>query len=95
MMKNNFLYYNMLLSVVFFCFVLYSNLGKSGGDMAVILLNILFGITQIIFVLVYGYVRKNIDKKALLVIVLCQVIELFIFINFGDDINRYYKMINY
>ncbi|KQS53398.1 hypothetical protein ASG38_01295 [Flavobacterium sp. Leaf359] len=97
MIKNKFLYFNILLSIVIFGIILYFNLGKSGGDMAIVLLNFLFGIAQIIFVLIYGYIRKSINKRALLVIILCQTIEFFIFINFGNDINRYYKInhINY
>ena len=94
MKKNKFLYLNIFLSLGIFVVILYSNLTKSGGDIAIVLLNLLFGIIQILFVFIYGLIKKKVNGKVLIVIVICQLIEFLIFINFGNEINRYYK-INY
>lgn len=94
MKKNKFLYLNIFLSLGFFLLILYYNLTKSGGDIAIVLLNLLFGIIQILFVFIYGLIKKKVNGKALIVIVICQLVEFLIFINFGNKINRYYK-INY
>lgn len=92
MIKNKFLYLNILISLVVFIIIVYSNLGKSGGDIAIVLLNLIFGIIQFLFVFIYGLIKKNINGKILLLIVMCQFIECIILINFGKDINKYYKI---
>jgi hypothetical protein len=91
MIKNKILYFNIFLSIVIFVVIFYSNLAKSGGDIAIVFLNLLFGIIQILFVFIYGLVNKKVNGKVLLVIVICQLIEFLIFINWGNEINKYYK----
>lgn len=91
MIKNKFLYLNALLSLLVFSLILYCNLAKSGGDIAIVLLNLLFGIIQILSIFIYGLIKKKVNGIALFVVLVCQLIEFLIFINFGNAMNKYYK----
>jgi hypothetical protein len=72
-----------------FTYIFYSNLGVSGGDMAIIALNIIFGIFQIIMIAVFT--KSTNDKKhlILLTVVILQIIELLVFLKWGFSISKY------
>ena len=72
---------------IFFCF-----LGKSGGDMAIIAMNIIFGFFQILIIAVFPNKDNSIIKyKIIFAIILIQIIELSVFLKFGYSINEYFK----
>jgi len=79
---------NIAISITIFIFIFYNYAGKSGGDMAIIASNIIFGIFQIL--LIKYLIRKKKKNYSLVVlsIVISQVIELIIFNLWGYYINE-------
>ena len=88
-MKNKWIAINALVSITMFAYIFYSNLGVSGGDMAIMAFNIIFGILQIIMVAVFTS-RTN-DKKHLIIltVIILQIIELLVFLQWGFSISKY------
>ncbi|CAM4421574.1 hypothetical protein [Flavobacterium terrigena] len=72
-----------------FAYIFYSNLGVSGGDMAIVAFNIIFGILQIIMIAIFTS-RTN-DKKHLIIltVIILQIIELLVFLAYGFLISKY------
>ena len=72
-----------------FAYIFYSNLGVSGGDMAIMAFNIIFGILQIIMIAIFTS-RTN-DKKHLIIlaVIILQIIELLVFLKWGFSISKY------
>jgi hypothetical protein len=72
-----------------FAYIFYSNLGVSGGDMAIMALNIIFGILQIIMIAIFT--KSTNDKKHLILftVVILQIIELLVFLKWGFSISKY------
>ncbi|TRW97020.1 hypothetical protein [Flavobacterium gawalongense] len=89
--KNINLFINIIISITVFIFIFYSNMGKSGGDMAIVIMNFIFGFIQLISVLILGLFSKKINYKIIIAIICMQIIEIFVFVNFGREINEYYK----
>lgn len=72
-----------------FAYIFYSNLGVSGGDIAIMALNIIFGILQIIMIAIFT--KSTNDKKHLILftVVILQIIELLVFLKWGFSIKEY------
>lgn len=88
-MVNKWITINALVSIAMFAYIYYSNLGVSGGDMAIMAFNIIFGILQIIMIAIFTS-RMN-DKKHLIIItvIILQIIELLVFLKWGFSIRNY------
>ena len=84
---------NFLISFLMFLYIFKSLVGVSGGDIAMYIYNILFGILQIS--VVSFLIRKKEDKYniIILLIMLFQVIEILILYIWGYQINEYLKTI--
>ena len=78
-----------MVSISMFAYIFYSNLGVSGGDMAIMAFNIIFGILQIIMIAIFTS-RTN-DKKHLIIlaVIILQIIELLVFLKWGFSISKY------
>jgi hypothetical protein len=88
-MINKWILINIAISVAMFIYIFYYYLGRSGGDMAI---NILFGFFQILLVIIIPNKSSGTIKyKIILFIILIQIMELIIFLNFGYLINEYLK----
>lgn len=85
---------NIAISLIAFVLIFCLNLAKSGGDIAIVIMSILFCFTQLLFILIYGLITKKVNFKLMIIIILLQVVELIFFFTLGDKINKYYK-INY
>ena len=88
-MKNKWIAINALVSISMFAYIFYSNLGVSGGDMAIMAFNIIFGILQIIIIAVFT--SSTNDKKHLIIltVIILQIIELLVFLKWGFSISKY------
>jgi hypothetical protein len=88
-MINKWISINALVSISMFAYIFYSNLGVSGGDMAIMAFNIIFGILQIIMIAIFTS-RTN-DKKHLIIlaVIILQIIELLVFLKWGFSISKY------
>jgi hypothetical protein len=89
-MSNKLVTINGLISIGMFVYIFYSNIGISGGDMAIIAFNIIFGIFQIIMVAIFAN-RNNSKSLIIITVIILQIIELIIFIKWGYLINEYLK----
>lgn len=75
-----------------FGFIFYSYAGVSGGDIAIISANIMFGLIQLLVNSVYLRIKKsNAIFKIQLTIIIVQIIELIVFIIYGYQINKWIK----
>ena len=91
-MLNKLVLVNIVISVVMFIYIFFCFLGKSGGDMAIIAMNIIFGFFQILIIAVFPNKDNSIIKyKIIFAIILIQIIELSVFLKFGYSINEYFK----
>lgn len=88
---NKWILINCLISFFMFCLIFYKNVGVSGGDLAIYALNILFGILQIIIILILIRKKESQFYKVILFIILCQIIEFTIMTLFGYQINTFLK----
>ncbi|WP_329806889.1 hypothetical protein [Flavobacterium facile] len=88
-MINKWISINAVVSISMFAYIFYSNLGVSGGDMAIMAFNIIFGILQIIMIAIFTS-RMN-DKKHLIIItvIILQIIEMLVFLKWGFSISKY------
>lgn len=88
-MINKWISINALVSISMFAYIFYSNLGVSGGDMAIMALNIILGILQIIMIAIFT--KSTNDKKHLILftVVILQIIELLVFLKWGFSIKEY------
>lgn len=85
-----------LLSFGMYAFIFYSYAGKSGGDMAIVIVNIMAGLLHILLVTVYFAFRKSKGLSAvILAIILSQIAELTIFAVWGYSINEFIKNFKY
>jgi hypothetical protein len=92
MEKRKNIYVNIAISLISFVLIFYLNLAKSGGDIAIVIMSILFCLIQLFFLLVYGLITKKINFKLMLIVVVLQIVELVFFFSFGNAINKYYKI---
>jgi hypothetical protein len=91
-MIKNYTILNILISIFFFIFIFYSYAGVSGGDIAIIMGNFIFGCIQFFSNTIYFYIKKSrTENRVLWAIFLCQIIETTIFIVWGYQINEYIK----
>ncbi len=89
---NKWILINIAISVAMFIYIFYYYLGKSGGDMAIMAINILFGFFQILLVIIIpNKSSKTIKYKIILAILVLQTVELVVFLKFGYSINEYLK----
>jgi hypothetical protein len=88
-MINKWISINAVVSISMFAYIFYSNLGVSGGDMAIMAFNIIFGILQIIMIAIFT--SSTNDKKHLIIItvIILQIIELLVFLKWGFSIKEY------
>lgn len=85
---------NIAISIFMFGFIFYSYAGESGGDIAIVMFNIFFGLFQIIVVGIVGKIYKiKTNGKVIAAICIIQLIELLIFIEWGYAINEWIKKI--
>lgn len=84
---------NILISVFMFCFIFYSHAGVSGGDIAIVALNLMFGLLHIVIMSIFNKFQNRKFGTGLLTIVICQILQLIIFINWGYSINEFIKSI--
>ena len=91
-MLNRWTVINVLISITMFIYIFHSYAGVSGGDIAIISANILFGLFQILIVatITNRYFGK-INNAIILAIIIMQVIELIIFLKWGYSINEFLK----
>ena len=82
---------NCLISFLMFLFIFYKNVGVSGGDIAIYALNIIFGIVQIITVIILIWKKESKFYKIILFILLFQIIEIMIMTVWGHSINAFLK----
>jgi len=82
---------NCLISFLMFSFIFYKNVGVSGGDIAIYALNIIFGIIQIITVIILIWKKENKFYKIILFILLFQIIEIIIMAMWGNSLNAFFK----
>jgi hypothetical protein len=88
-MINKWISINALVSISMFAYIFYSNLGVSGGDMAIMAFNIIFGILQIIMIAIFTS-RTNYKKHLIiLAVIILQIIELLVFLKWGFSISKY------
>ncbi|UOK41610.1 MULTISPECIES: hypothetical protein [Flavobacterium] len=91
-MLKNFIVFNILISIFMFAFIFYRCAGMSGGDLAIIAFNIMFGIFQLISNNIYlSRFKPKMVFKVLFSIIIIQIIELIIFIIYGYQINEWIK----
>ena len=74
-----------------FSFIFYKNVGVSGGDIAIYALNLIFGIIQIITVIILIWKKEKKLYKVILFILLFQIIEIMIMTVWGNSINTFLK----
>ncbi|OUS11098.1 hypothetical protein A9Q93_11960 [Nonlabens dokdonensis] len=82
---------NCLISFLMFSFIFYKNVGVSGGDIVIYALNIIFGIIQIITVIILIWKKEKKFYKIILFILLFQIIEIMIMTIWGNSINAFLK----
>lgn len=82
---------NIAVSIAIFCLIFYSYAGVSGGDMAIMLMNIIFGLTHIFAIAVWERITKKKANLVILSLVILQIIELIFFLKYGYEINRWLK----
>ena len=91
-MLKIFIIANVSISISMSLFIFYSYAGISGGDIAIISSNIMFGLFQLLTNSIYLRIKKlNFNIKIQLTIAIMQIIELFIFLVYGYQINIYVK----
>lgn len=84
---------NTVISILMFVFIFKSYAGQSGGDLAIIFGNIIFGVFQMLANSIYLRIKTNSNYtiKVQLAILAIQIIELVFFILFGYQINEWLK----
>lgn len=83
---------NIAISIAMFIYIFYYFLGKSGGDMAIMAMNVIFGFFQILIIAVFPNKNNGIMKyKIIFAVILVQIIELTVFLKFGYSLNEYFK----
>ena len=81
-----------MLSFILFAFIFYSQAGVSGGDIAIVIFNLMAGIIYIIMASVYLALRKSKDLSAVIItIIISQIAEMIIFVAWGSSINDFIK----
>ncbi len=77
-----------------FCFIFYSCVGVSGGDIAICAFNVIFGFFQIIMILiVYRKKEFKVQSAIVVAVIIAQIIELLFFLKFGYAVNEFIKSI--
>lgn len=87
--------FNCLLSIVIFALIFYSYAGVSGGDIAIGMFNIMFGVVQILAASVFLRKKKGTLVNVVLAIIALQVLEMVVLVNVGYDINEWIKHLKY
>lgn len=91
-MEKKFIIINVLISLLAFVFIFYKCIGVSGGDMAIVIFNVIFGILQLILNLVILKIKNHsFILEVILSIIVIQIIEMLIFSQFGYYINEWVK----
>ena len=77
-----------------FCYIFLSYVGVSGGDMAIIIANLIFGFIQALVIIAFSLKRNGkINSKLILAVFLIQIVELLIFMQWGYAMNEFIKNI--
>jgi hypothetical protein len=85
---------NSLISIIVFAYIFHSHMSKSGGDMAIGALNVIFGFIQLITIIAISFKNKShIIHNTVLTVVFLQIIQMIILVKWGYDIRNY--LINY
>jgi hypothetical protein len=89
---NKIIIFNILVSFLVFAIIFYIQAGTSGGDMAIIIFNILAGLIHIVLVCLYFTFKKlNVLSAVNLAIILSQIVEMVIFAEWGYPLNEFIK----
>ncbi len=86
---NKWILINCLVSFLMFCYIFYSHMSASGGDIAIYALNIIFGILQIIVVSILIWKKENTFFRIIFFIILLQIIEITIMTIWGYRIRAF------
>lgn len=84
---------NVFISLLVFIFTFLYYHGQSGGDMVIGVMSVIFGIVQIIIMTFLFYRKKNSFLFIIISFIIAQVIQLFILIVWGYQINEFIKEI--
>lgn len=90
-MANKWIVINILLSLIVFMYIFYSYAGMSGGDLAILWGNIMFGLLQILSIAIICRIYKKRDLQIILAVIIIQAIELLFFLNWGYSVNEFLK----
>jgi len=87
-MFTKFIPINILISIIAFIFIFYSRVDSTEGGSETILVNIVFGVIQLLVNSVYLRIKEaNVIFKVQFVIIALQIIELIIVLVHGIQIN--------
>lgn len=91
-MVNRWTVINALISITMFIYIFHSYAGISGGNIAILFANVLFGLFQILIIatITNRYGGKT-NGAIILTIIILQIIELIIFLKWGYSINEFLK----
>lgn len=91
-MQTKWIWGNVILSVLMFCVIFYLNVGVSGGDIAIVIFNLMFAILQLIVNVILLYQNKSIGTlKIVVTIIMTNIFLIFLFTEFGSGINSWIK----
>ncbi len=91
-MQTKWIWGNVILSVLMFCVIFYLNVGVSGGDIAIVIFNLMFAILQLIVNVILLYRNKSIGTlKIVVTIIMTNIFLIFLFTEFGSGINSWIK----
>lgn len=91
-MLKKFITINALISLLAFVFIFYKCIGVSGGDMAIVIFNVMFGMLQLVLNLILLLIKKHsFILQVELSILTMQIIEMLIFSQFGYYIEELVK----
>jgi len=92
-MLNRIILINAVISLLMFAFIFKRYAGQSGGDLAIIFANVIFGVLQLLANSIYLRIKtkSNYTIRVQLAILAIQSIELVFFIIFGYQVNEWLK----
>jgi hypothetical protein len=91
-MLKKFIIINALISLLAFVFIFYKYIGVSGGDMAIVIFNVMLGMLQLVLNLILLLIKKySFILQVELSILTMQIIEMLIFSQFGYYVNEWVK----
>lgn len=86
---------NAVVSFLLFTLIAYSQAGVSGGDIVIVIFNIMAGLAQIIIIAVVAGITGHKSAQMILAVIIMQALELSVFIQWGYTINEFIKSIKF